>query len=259
MTDSDSSSDYELTLSLDTLKALQEFKLEEDERIKEFEKLEQEAEKKYELSKEKREMGMDLFKEDWQLSQFWYSNETAETLAKALLDGCDENTYIAVVSAPSVYAAIKKIELKEKLPTEHIYLFEYDKRFEVMAGKDHFVFYDFANPTVFRDDLKGKIDRLLIDPPFLNDNCQLKSSLTAHSLLKYKMESNSEKELTKNGVPMHRLISCTGERMKDIMKKAYKGIKVTDFLPEHANGLSNEFKCYADFECDQWKYDSSDN
>ncbi|XBW36068.1 hypothetical protein QEN19_001645 [Hanseniaspora menglaensis] len=252
---SDSDSDYEISLSLDTLKALQEFKLEEEERIKEFEELEQAAEAKFELTKEKREQGMDLFKEDWQLSQFWYSNNTAEVLARALLDGCDEDTYIAVVSAPSVYAAIKKIELNEKLPTKHIYLFEYDKRFEVMAGKDHFVYYDFAEPTIFRDDLKCKIDRLLIDPPFLNENCQTKSSLTAHSLLRYNMNSRDTKEKTKKSVERHRLISCTGERMKDIMKKAYPGIKVTSFLPEHANGLSNEFKCYADFEGKEWKFD----
>lgn len=253
MSDSDASSDYELTLSLDALKALQEFKLEEEERIRNFEKLEQEAQEKYELSKEKREMGMNLFKEDWQLSQFWYSDETAEIFARALLDGCDETCYIAVVSAPSVYAAIKKIELKEKLPTKHIYLFEYDRRFEAMAEKDHFVFYDFAEPTVFRDDIKGKIDRLLIDPPFLNENCQTKSSITAHCLLKD--QKKGKPELTKSGVSKHRLMSCTGERMKDVLKNAYEGIKITTFLPEHANGLSNEFKCYADFECEQWKFD----
>ncbi|GMM42157.1 protein-lysine N-methyltransferase [Hanseniaspora uvarum] len=253
MSHSDSESDYEITLSLDTLKALQEFKLEEDERIKEFEKLERAAEENYEMTKEKREKGMDLFKEDWQLSQFWYSNSTAETLARVLLEGADKDTHIAVVSAPSVYAAIKKIELEEVLPTEHIYLFEYDKRFEVMAGKEHFVFYDFADPENFRDDIKGTIDRLLIDPPFLNENCQTKSSITAHALLKHDLNSKSKLQLTEHNVEKHRLISCTGERMKDIMKKVYNGIKITDFLPEHANGLSNEFKCYADFECSQWK------
>lgn len=256
MSDSDASSDYELTLSLDTLKALQEFKIEEEERIKSFEKLEKEAQEKYELSKEKREMGMKLFKEDWQLSQFWYNDETADTLARALLDGCDETCYIAVVSAPSVYAAIKKIELKEKLPTEHIYLFEYDRRFGAMAEKDRFVFYDFAEPTLFNDNLKGKIDRLLIDPPFLNENCQTKSAITAHCLLKD--QKNGKSELTKRGVPKHRLISCTGERMKDVLKKAYEGIQITDFSPEHANGLSNEFMCYADFECKQWNFDKKE-
>ncbi|KAL6931153.1 probable N(6)-adenine-specific DNA methyltransferase-like 1 [Hanseniaspora guilliermondii] len=254
MSNSDSESEYELSLSLDTLKALQDFKLEEEERIKEFEKLEKAAEEDYELTKEKRQKGMDLFKEDWQLSQFWYSNETAETLARALLEGADKDTHIAIVSAPSVYAAIKKIELQEELPTEHIFLFEYDKRFEVMAGKEHFVFYDFADPENFRDDIKGTIDRLLIDPPFLNENCQTKSSVTAHSLLKHDLKSSSKSLLTNHDVEKHRLISCTGERMKDIMKQVYNGIQITDFLPEHANGLSNEFRCYADFECSQWKF-----
>lgn len=122
---------------------------------------------------------MKLFKEDWQLSQFWYSDETAATLGDALLEGADENTVIAIVSAPSVYAAIQKKPISE-IPTEHIYLFEFDTRFELLAGKDHFVFYDYNKPLEFSDKIKGKVDRLLIDPPFLNEDCQTKCMYYKH-------------------------------------------------------------------------------
>lgn len=191
---------------------------------------------------------MNLFKEDWQLSQFWYNDATADKLAEALLEGADKETIIAIVSAPSVYAAIQKMD-DSAIPTEHIYLFEFDTRFELLAGKEHFFFYDYNKPLDFSDKLKGKVDRLLIDPPFLNEDCQTKSSVTAKALL-----SPNDKSKTKSGVLKHRLISCTGERMANVIKNAYPDTHITDFYPEHANGLSNEFRCYSDFEWSGWKF-----
>ena len=53
-----------------------------------------------------------------------------------------------------------------------------------------------------------------------------------------------------------RLIVCTGERMETLINKLYKpfGVKTTDYEPVHARGLSNEFYCYANFECEKWKW-----
>ncbi len=53
-----------------------------------------------------------------------------------------------------------------------------------------------------------------------------------------------------------RLIVCTGERMETLVNKLYhpQGIATTTFYPAHAKGLSNEFYCYANFECDDWKW-----
>jgi len=243
---SDSDSDMEVSLSANALAALAEFRQEEQQRAEEFEKMYQATDEEYQKRKKE---GMNLFQEDWQLSQFWYSDATADLLADALLEGADENTVIAVVSAPSVYAAIQK-KPEEDIPTKHIYLFEFDKRFEVMAGKDHFVFYNYEVPTEFESEIKHKVDRLLIDPPFLNENCQTKSSITANVLL-----APNDGSKTANGIAKHRLISCTGERMKDIMKKVYPETNITTFLPEHGNGLSNEFRCYADFDWNGWKFE----
>ncbi|CDF87513.1 BN860_08086g1_1 [Zygosaccharomyces bailii CLIB 213] len=236
-----SDSEDELALSSNALAALQEFKQEEEERQNTFEKLYKQANQQFE--KLKKEQGMELFKEDWQLSQFWYTEETANILADALLEGADPETVIAIVSAPSVYAAIQK-RPKELIPTEHIFLFEYDTRFELLAGKEHYFFYDYVNPLGFSDKLKGKVNRILIDPPFLNYECQTHSSITAKALLSSHSNSLSE----------NRFISCTGERMADLLSKLYPDAKVTTFIPQHANGLSNEFKCYSNFECDGWKF-----
>lgn len=146
-----------------------EFQQEEEERRKKFEELATAAEKRAERAKQVQQM--ELFQEDWQLSQFWYTNATADLYADALLDGADENTVIALLSTPSVYAAILR-KPASSVPTEHIYLFEYDKRFELLAGKEHFCFYDFNKPLELPDSIRGKVDRIIIDPPFLNKPCQ---------------------------------------------------------------------------------------
>lgn len=41
-----------------------------------------------------------------------------------------------------------------------------------------------------------------------------------------------------------------------ITAKLYKGLggKTTDYEPVHARGLSNVFFCYANFECEGWKW-----
>lgn len=248
-------------LSAESLAALQEFRDEQKDRLAKFAELYEGAENEYSSRKEEGEksntdkstqkntaLTIDDFQEDWQLSQFWYSDETANILADALLEGADENTVICIVSAPSVYAMIKARN-PSTLPTQKIYLFEFDRRFALLSGKDHFGFYDYNQPEEFRDDLKGKVDRLLIDPPFLEPECQQKSSLTAKALLR-----GDKKAKTESGDLQYKLISCTGERMKDNVKRNYPDTRITTFYPEHKNGLSNEFRCYASFECSRWRF-----
>lgn len=54
-------------------------------------------------------------------------------------------------------------------------LFEFDPRFEVFG--DDFVPYDFQQPLRgLPPQLKGAFDRVLIDPPFLSEDCQTKST-----------------------------------------------------------------------------------
>ena len=237
-------SDDELVLSADTLAALQQFRDEEAERVEKFSKLSQQAEDQFEKTK----VSIDDFQEDWQLSQFWYSDETAAILGRALLEGADEDTVVVIASAPSVYAAIRSFA-PEEVPTNHIYLLEFDARFEVLAGKSHFSVYDYNYPDKIPSHLQNKCHRLLIDPPFLEPECQTKSAIAARNLLVKDKEG-----LTKSGDRKYKLISSTGERMQHVIKENYPDTKMTDFYPEHKNGLSNEFRCYANFECKYWKY-----
>lgn len=251
MSDSD---DEPITLSAHALAALQEFKSEEKQRLEKFESLYQASEDKF-ADQQQQQPGhiitIDDFKEDWQLSQFWYADETAKILGKALLEGADEDTVVVIASAPSVYAAIKQLP-EDEIPTKHIYLLEFDPRFKVLAGEQYFSVYDYNKPDEIPAHLKHKCHRLLIDPPFLEEVCQNKSAEAAKNLL---VEESERGAKTASGDNKFKLISSTGERMHKVVERNYPGVHVTNFLPEHKNGLSNEFRCYANFEGSFWKFD----
>lgn len=238
------SDDEPLSLSSYALAALEEFKKEENERQENFASLYKKSEEDFAAQKD---ITIDTFQEDWQLSQFWYSHSTAEILGKALLEGADEDTVIVIASAPSVYAAIKKFP-PEELPTKHIYILEYDRRFEILGGS-HFSFYDYHKPHEIPSHLRNKCHRVLVDPPFLEEECQTNSAIAAHNLL---VKDKTEKTI--NGDLKYKLVTSTGERMRDVIKKNYPDTSITDFYPEHKNELGNEFRCYASFECSQWKF-----
>ncbi|KAM7196302.1 putative N6-adenine methyltransferase domain containing protein [Rhypophila sp. PSN 637] len=233
-------------LSSSALDALKEFYAERDGRAEQFAKLQAEAEKKHADAdgaasaagggEPSWSISMEAFTEDWNESQFWYSDETATLLAKQLLEGATAESTIAVVSAPSVFVALKNLvnspDAKDK-PKPKMVLLEHDNRFGVFP---EFVFYDFAQPLKLPGHLKGSVDRIICDPPFLSEDCQTKAALTVRWMSKTPVENT-------------KLIVCTGERMETLVNKVYKafGLKTTSYEPVHARGLSNEFYCYANF------------
>lgn len=226
-------------LPADLLALIDDFNAERDARTKHFEDLKMSAEHDF-MAK----LSMDAFGEDWQASQFWYNDATANALAEALLDDVQADANIAIVSAPSVYVAMRNILAKRGESTSrlHVKLLEFDKRFEVL-GED-FVPYDFQQPLKVPPSLNSAFDRIIVDPPFLSDDCQAKTALTVRYLAR---------DWSKDGLKM---ISCTGERMGETMEKLYGkvGVQETDFDVVHAKGLSNEFRCYANFEGPFWKW-----
>ncbi|KAH6606282.1 hypothetical protein Trco_005435 [Trichoderma cornu-damae] len=248
------SDDEPITLSAHALAALKSFEADRGEHQAKFERLQAEAESNSLLS-------IDAFAEDWNESQFWwlmhaetgdfapkqYSDDTANALATELLRDVTGDMTIAVVSAPSVFVALKNIlvsmtdtlyNLNPERDDEEkpkLILLEHDNRFGVFP---EFFFYDFQQPVRLPGHLKGTIDRIICDPPFL-------TALTVRWLLKQN-----------NTGPPPRLIVCTGERMEDLILKLYRalGVRTTVFEPKHSRGLSNEFYCYANFECPAWSW-----
>lgn len=189
-------------------------------------------------------LSMEMFEEDWNASQFWYNERTATSLAEQMLHGATDQTRIAVISTPSAYVALRKMlqddpryEGKSK---PQISLLEYDQRFSIL--RDDFVPYDFNEPIRLPASLRARFDCIIADPPFLSDECQSKFAVTVKWL------HDSKKPL--------RLMVCTGERMEALNHELYAelGIRTTTFLPEHAHDLRNEWRCYANFECEAWSW-----
>lgn len=155
-------------------------------------------------------------------------------------------------------------------PKPALTLLEHDYRFGVFS---EFLFYDFMQPVKLPGkpfmsslaplihpsspqaqrmgaskadletctaSLKGSVDRIICDPPFLSDDCQTKMALTVRWMAKPAADV--------------RVIISTGERMENLVTKLYRGfgIKTTDYEP--AQGLSNEFFCYANFDSEAWNW-----
>jgi hypothetical protein len=129
-------------LSASTLDALKQFYAERDARAEQFAKLQAQAEEQHAASQaQAKPLSIEAFTEDWNESQFWvwlttpdgvawergrtvltdgrmqYSDETASFLAKQLLDGSTADMTIAVVSAPSVFIALKNLLVGPIRPT----------------------------------------------------------------------------------------------------------------------------------------------
>jgi len=85
-----------------------------------------------------------------------------------------------------------------------VVVFEFDERFNVYGPE--FVFYDYKYPLKFtylpekesdkdKRTLKNKFDVVVMDPPFLSEECLVKASMTTRWILK------------ENG----KIIACTGK------------------------------------------------
>lgn len=178
-----------------------------------------------------------------------YNEYTATILAKELLKGATSETNIAVVSAPSVFVQLKNLITDEGMEDmskgrPNICLLEFDERFNVFP---EFVHYNFERPLEVEERMKNKYDRILCDPPFLSSDCQTKTAMTVRWL--------SRITFSKDGPIKPQIIVCTGERMEETVHRLYPGIRTTTFEPRHAqNRLSNNFRCYVNFDSEQWAF-----
>ncbi|PKK61018.1 hypothetical protein RhiirC2_761186 [Rhizophagus irregularis] len=178
---------------------------------------------------------MELFKEDWQLSQFWYDEETSNTLAQEALANTSPDSRIACISTPTAFVKLKSVN---PLPKQTICLFEYDTRFNIY-GND-FYEYDYKDPTKFQNslELKNSFDFILVDPPFLSEDCCTKTMITVRWL--------GKKENCK-------ILICTGAVLRDLIYRLVKA-KMTTYFPRHKSGLANEFRCYSNYESQKIKW-----
>lgn len=115
-------------------------------------------------------------------------------------------------------------------------IFEYDKRFS--AYGDDFIFYDYSETESIAEkytDFRNKFDIIILDPPFLSEECIQKIS-------KY------VEHLSKN---MTKTILCSGLVVKE-WAKSYLNLMLCNFEPQHERNLGNEFVSYANFNLDDF-------
>ncbi|XP_036155418.1 EEF1A lysine methyltransferase 1 isoform X2 [Myotis myotis] len=152
--------------------------------------------------------------ENWQLSQFWYSQETALCLAKEVTTAAGEGGRVACVSTPSVYQKLRELH-REDLA---VYLFEYDRRFSIYG--EEFIFYDYNNPLDFPVNIAHhSFDIVIADPPYLSEECLRKTSET----IKY---------LTQG-----KILLCTVSSPKGTRSNLSKQVHFT-FVPKRFMGVS---------------------
>ncbi|XP_076625646.1 EEF1A lysine methyltransferase 1 isoform X2 [Colletes latitarsis] len=135
MSDSD---DNDLELCPTTLAALNEFLKEKEEKENQFKSI---------LGYQSTDVSFD---ENWQLSQFWYDDQTTDTLVKGAINSTETNGKIALISCPTLYSKLKK-----KCSDRQVTLFEYDERFKVF-GSD-FIPYNYKFPLDVPRDMSGAV------------------------------------------------------------------------------------------------------
>lgn len=113
-----SGSDSEPELSAETLRILQQVMQEQQEQQERFEQLRQQAEERFDeaqdadsadnnkAEKDLSMITMDFFREDWQLSQFWYDENTSEQLAREVLENTDKDSLVCCISSPTAYVKL---------------------------------------------------------------------------------------------------------------------------------------------------------
>ena len=180
-----------------------------------------------------KEDNYDKIDEDWELSQFWYTKETADNIIKLIANYAEKNkkVNIALLCTPSLYRAY--LRNKNQMENLNVALFEFDERFSIF--KDAFNFYDLNKPLDIDKIHNKKYDIIVADPPFLNEETIHKVSETMRLI------SNE------NGIK----IFITGIQVEDSIIKEFPELKLTNIKIEHdKKRLQNPFGffCAIDLE-----------
>ena len=83
---------------------------------------------------------------------------------------------IACISCPTLYARLHSMNPADCT----IVCLEFDQRF--LHFGDGFVFYDYNEPVALPAQLKASFDLVVVDPPFLSEECLQKIAQTVHYL-----------------------------------------------------------------------------
>jgi len=277
--DDDDDNDDIPQLSANALAALQEFLQERQAQQEEEEEEEISAAAANCQIEDPSQKELRHVSEDWQLSQFWYTESTAASLAKEALTAAGDQGRIACVSCPTLYKAIvdavkadenakQDAAAEASTPSStasstspsssRAIVLEFDRRF-AKWGVD-FVFYDYKDASIpeLPVDWRNSFDVVVCDPPFLTEECASATLKAAVETLGKKLEggcedsplSASSSSSPTSSSKMCKVMFCTGEVMAETLTELSGGSlkKSETFIPEHASKLSNPFVLMTNFQ-----------
>lgn len=141
----------------------------------------------------------------------------------------DETLHVALLSCPSLYDQIRAVNAAGV-----VNLFEFDERF-VAYGSDYVHFdYNHATTADYLQEFNGLYDLIVVDPPFLAEECIEKMSHIVRRLCK---------------PDTGKVILCSGQVVAEWAQR-FMGLQRCAFHPEHERNLGNEFASYANFDLD---------
>lgn len=114
-------------------------------------------------------------------------------------------------------------------------------------------------------ELKNSFDFILVDPPFLSEDCCTKTMITVRWLgkkenckilictgklsiyLSFIIIYSQKKKRNNNNY------FFLGAVLRDLIYRLVKA-KMTTYFPRHKSGLANEFRCYSNYESQKIKW-----
>lgn len=169
-----------------------------------------------------------LLSEDWRMSQFWYDEDTAATVASEVhhLASSNAEFRVACIACPTLF-----VELKKSYPNVSAHLFEYDQRFEKYGS--NFTFYDYNHPDELPQQHSKAFHLVVADPPYLSEECLRK---TVESM-RYMAADSKE--------PLYMVL--TGAVQESLVEELLKA-RPCVFRPVHRNKLGNEFMLFTNYD-----------
>jgi len=172
--------------------------------------------------------------EDQQLNQYWYSQNTINTLRDAILEGATsldkDAPRVAFLSTPSLFFAFDEAERR------HFHLFDFDDS-KAWSSDARYVYFDYNHPLGFDESLRNSFDVVVIDPPFITREVWEKYAQTTEALA----------TATSPSPPL--VLATTVHENAPLMKELFDATP-TAFQPSIPN-LVYQYACFTNFPCDR--------
>jgi 16S rRNA G966 N2-methylase RsmD len=148
-------------------------------------------------------------------------------MVKKLIKHFDDDISISLLSCPSLFETISSI-------ADNVKIFEFDEKFSKYGNA--FVHYDYnqGDDEEYLKNFQSSFDLIILDPPFLSEECLRKSLMIVNRLKK-------EKSL---------IVLNTGSIQVDLAKE--HGLNQSNFKPQHKNNLANDFSTFSNFDIDDF-------